>query len=109
MMTSLVCLCDNATLRHIENELPQQGNFLASARLAERPSGDPDPPPSSQINIFSNAAMHSQCRLGVNRVISRVSWWRLLNPNDRTYLTGIGGVAVGTRISPRPPHRSRRA
>jgi hypothetical protein len=26
----------------------------------------------------------------INRVISRVSWWRLLNPNDRIYLTGIG-------------------
>ena len=28
--------------------------------------------------------------LWVNRVVSCVSWWRLLNPNDRTYLTGIG-------------------
>jgi hypothetical protein len=47
---------------------PQQGNFLASARLAERPSGDPDPPPFSQINTFSNAAMHIQCRRWVNCV-----------------------------------------
>jgi signal transduction histidine kinase len=52
--------------------------------------------------FYSRAAMHSRQPVWVSHVISRASWWRLLNPNDRTYLTGIGDSESGHEETLRP-------
>jgi hypothetical protein len=76
---------------HIESqESDHRASYLSYRGLQQRRQLKTDPREilgAAQFSTFSTAS--------VNRVISLVSWWRLLNPNDWTYLPGIGDSESG--------------